>query len=430
MLPPGPRARGRPSRVASPGRVRWCGLEDVAEHERHGRTRDAVEDGGTRRSATPSAAHLVSDVPLGVLLSGGVDSTLVASLARRHGVEPHFLTVGFADPRFDEVATARATALRLGGRTSRRPARGPRRARAPAGRARGDGSADRRRREHVRHHAGGRRARHQGARVGARRATSSSAATRRSGRRRCSRRTRGVWRRSRDSSAGSASATSRSGARSRARDVGDLRTAYLLQRALGADVPDDGRCGLPADTWDGLAATASDVGVSRRVARWRSAFYLRSQLLHDADVFSLGELRRAARAVPRRRGAAARVAAARRRAPRARRRAEESAEGAPPSARAEPSDRPREDGLRLSRGRRGCAVRSASTWRRRSRIATRTSGSGSIRRTAAGLLTAFARHDPRVGWAQLWSRFVLVEWYRRVALDVAMPTAARREVRA
>jgi hypothetical protein len=29
------------------------------------------------------------------------------------------------------------------------------------------------------------------------------------------------------------------------------------------------------------------------------------------------------------------------------------------------------------------------------------------------LLTAFASHDPRVGWAQLWSRFVLVEWCRR-----------------
>jgi hypothetical protein len=42
------------------------------------------------------------------------------------------------------------------------------------------------------------------------------------------------------------------------------------------------------------------------------------------------------------------------------------------------------------------------------------------------LLTAFARHDPRMGWAQLWARFVLVEWYRRVALDVAMPTARER----
>ena len=86
----------------------------MVEHERATSEADAVEAARTTLGDAVGS-HLVSDVPLGVLLSGGVDSTLVASLARRHGVEPHFLTVGFAEPRFDEAAAARATALRLGG---------------------------------------------------------------------------------------------------------------------------------------------------------------------------------------------------------------------------------------------------------------------------------------------------------------------------
>jgi hypothetical protein len=43
------------------------------------------------------------------------------------------------------------------------------------------------------------------------------------------------------------------------------------------------------------------------------------------------------------------------------------------------------------------------------------------------LLRAFARSDPRVGWAQLWARFVLVEWSRRWALDA---TTERERMRA
>src|SRR5262249_29774230 len=70
-----------------------------------------------------------------------------------------------------------------------------------------------------------------------------------------------------------------------ARDVEDLRAAYLLQRAIATDVPADGRLGLPPDTWDALAPApgASDY---RRVSALEVAFYMRSQLLRDADVFS------------------------------------------------------------------------------------------------------------------------------------------------
>lgn len=52
--------------------------------------------------------HLVSDVPVGVFLSGGVDSTLIASyVANLVGSGFHTITIGFDDPSFDEAPHAR-----------------------------------------------------------------------------------------------------------------------------------------------------------------------------------------------------------------------------------------------------------------------------------------------------------------------------------
>lgn len=59
--------------------------------------------------------RLVSDVPLGSLLSGGVDSSLVTALAARASSTPlRTFTIGFDDPRFDESGAARAIATHLG----------------------------------------------------------------------------------------------------------------------------------------------------------------------------------------------------------------------------------------------------------------------------------------------------------------------------
>jgi asparagine synthase (glutamine-hydrolysing) len=59
--------------------------------------------------------RLMSDVPLGVLLSGGVDSTAIVALAKDAGARDlASFTVGFEDPLFDERARARAVAERLG----------------------------------------------------------------------------------------------------------------------------------------------------------------------------------------------------------------------------------------------------------------------------------------------------------------------------
>jgi len=59
--------------------------------------------------------RLVSDVPLGVLLSGGVDSSSVAAFAVRASTEPvKTFSISFAEASFDESAYARGVAKFLG----------------------------------------------------------------------------------------------------------------------------------------------------------------------------------------------------------------------------------------------------------------------------------------------------------------------------
>jgi asparagine synthase (glutamine-hydrolysing) len=60
-------------------------------------------------------AHLVADVPVGVLLSGGVDSGGLAALASRHAGEPlRTFSIGFEEAGFDELSRARLVAERYG----------------------------------------------------------------------------------------------------------------------------------------------------------------------------------------------------------------------------------------------------------------------------------------------------------------------------
>ena len=60
--------------------------------------------------------RLVSDVPVGVLLSGGIDSSLVTAICREqnHNDIPSF-TLGFEYPKIDEAPFARTVAKHLGG---------------------------------------------------------------------------------------------------------------------------------------------------------------------------------------------------------------------------------------------------------------------------------------------------------------------------
>jgi asparagine synthase (glutamine-hydrolysing) len=59
--------------------------------------------------------RLVADVPLGALLSGGIDSSIVVALMAETASQPvRTFTVGFSDDRYDERTYARAVASRFG----------------------------------------------------------------------------------------------------------------------------------------------------------------------------------------------------------------------------------------------------------------------------------------------------------------------------
>jgi asparagine synthase (glutamine-hydrolysing) len=69
------------------------------------------------RATVTSAVRkrLVADVPLGALLSGGIDSSIVVALMAQASSQPvRTFTVGFSDTRYDERPYARAVAERFG----------------------------------------------------------------------------------------------------------------------------------------------------------------------------------------------------------------------------------------------------------------------------------------------------------------------------
>ncbi|MEM8770742.1 MAG: asparagine synthase (glutamine-hydrolyzing) [Pseudomonadota bacterium] len=73
---------------------------------------DAAEELRERIDATVKA-QMISDVPLGAFLSGGVDSASIVSSLAQSGADPITCTVGFEETEHDERAPARAIADRF-----------------------------------------------------------------------------------------------------------------------------------------------------------------------------------------------------------------------------------------------------------------------------------------------------------------------------
>ncbi len=75
----------------------------------------AAARGGEALIVDAVRRRLLSDVPLGAFLSGGVDSSLIAAIMAREGAgRIRTFSIGFEDPRLDESEAARAVARHLG----------------------------------------------------------------------------------------------------------------------------------------------------------------------------------------------------------------------------------------------------------------------------------------------------------------------------
>jgi asparagine synthase (glutamine-hydrolysing) len=84
--------------------------EPPAHETFKGSERDAVDE--LQDVLTDAVrAHLVSDVPLGAFLSGGIDSSLVVALMTKvSGARVKTFSIGFEQPEYDELAYARRVA--------------------------------------------------------------------------------------------------------------------------------------------------------------------------------------------------------------------------------------------------------------------------------------------------------------------------------
>jgi len=109
-LAPGHRLVVTASGVSQPERY-WFGdtelLRGVPERELERLVRERVE--------TAVERQMMSDVPIGALLSGGVDSTAIVTIMARHSERVRTFSVGLqGTTEINELAAARATARRIG----------------------------------------------------------------------------------------------------------------------------------------------------------------------------------------------------------------------------------------------------------------------------------------------------------------------------
>ena len=112
-LEPGTLLSWRPGREAE--LRRWCRPAPAQAHEVRSEDERELAAELAERLRDSVRAHLVSDVPVGVWLSGGVDSGLLAALAAQEcGERLRTFSIGFHERSFDELDRARMVAARLG----------------------------------------------------------------------------------------------------------------------------------------------------------------------------------------------------------------------------------------------------------------------------------------------------------------------------
>ncbi|MCA8966855.1 MAG: asparagine synthase (glutamine-hydrolyzing) [Planctomycetes bacterium] len=127
---PAPRTILQGVHKLEPGTALVFSAHDRAEEKRYFDLREIAIDGaldpfeGDAREAddaledllqTAVDQRMIADVPLGIFISGGVDSTLIAALMARTAARPvKSFTIAFDEPGWDEGPHARAVAQHLG----------------------------------------------------------------------------------------------------------------------------------------------------------------------------------------------------------------------------------------------------------------------------------------------------------------------------
>ena len=106
-----------------PSQMLWLDLQEPRPHlhsywdvpldrEKSGQSASGWQEEVLAQVRQSTRMQMISDVPLGAFLSGGVDSSLLVACMGKRGVQT--VSIGFDDPSYNELAWARRVAAHLG----------------------------------------------------------------------------------------------------------------------------------------------------------------------------------------------------------------------------------------------------------------------------------------------------------------------------